>query len=651
MCGIVGVITRHSSFDVKLENAIKKLAHRGPDDRGMWSEPHINLAHTRLSILDLSPLGHQPMSYQNERYWITFNGEVYNYLELREELLSLGHQFVSKSDTEVLLAAYAEWGVSCLEKLRGMYGFGIWDRETKKLFIARDRTGEKPLYYWHDENGFYFASELKSLLTLLPETPKLDPVAIDLYVHYQYVPEPLTPLVGVVKLPAAHYLLLDLENWGNIEPQCYWNLEKIPPIEGDPVTLIRQELDRSIELTLRSDVPIAIALSGGLDSGAIAALAAPKYKDTLRAFSIGYPGRPEFDERDQAEQMAEYLGLPFESIELTVEDLVNFFPSLIAASDDPVADSAAYGHYSVMKLAASRGVKVMLTGIGGDELFWGYNRIVNATNLTEQKNQFWQSSPLNQKVWQTLGAFTDTPIAKKLNSPKVPGSIRTALKNLAEQHKYVYRDPQRAIFYDLWPGFANAMWYSDKLYTDATAAQIPAGNPYRLFEFDLASCEDIPVKITQLLFDTWLASNCLALGDRLSMICSVETRLPLLDYKLIETVIGLRKTQGDHNLGHKFWLKSVLKGIVPDEVLTRKKRGFTTPMDEWMKAIIIAYMDNLKNGYLVELKVLNRDFVVKLLEEAQKQSKHLFILYKLVLLETWYREVVVKKEEEVLVPA
>jgi len=147
MCGIVGGITRHYSCDVKLENAIKKLAHRGPDDRGMWSEPQINLGHTRLSILDLSPLGHQPMSYQNERYWITFNGEVYNYLELREELLNLGHQFVSKSDTEVLLAAYAQWGVSCLEKLRGMYAFGIWDRESKKLFVARDRTGEKPLYY------------------------------------------------------------------------------------------------------------------------------------------------------------------------------------------------------------------------------------------------------------------------------------------------------------------------------------------------------------------------------------------------------------------------------------------------------------------------------------------------------------------------
>lgn len=651
MCGIVGVLTRNSGVNVNLENAIKKIADRGPDDWGMWSEPHIRLAHTRLSILDLSPLGHQPMSYQNERYWITFNGEVYNYLELREELVNLGHQFVSKSDTEVLLAAYAQWGVSCLEKLRGMYAFGIWDRETKKLFIARDRTGEKPLYYWHDENAFYFASELKSLLTLLPETPKLDPVAIDLYVHYQYVPEPLTPLAGVLKLPAANYLLLDLENWGNVEPQNYWNLDKITPIEGDPIKLIRAELDRSIELTLRSDVPIGIALSGGLDSGAIAALAAPKYKDTLRAFTIGYPGRPDFDERHQAEQMAEYLGLPIESIELTVEDLVNFFPSLIAASDDPVADSAAYGHYAVMKLAASRGVKVMLTGIGGDELFWGYNRIVNATNLTQQKKKFWQSSPINQQVRQLLGSFTDTPLAKKLNSPKVPQAIRSVLKNLEEQHKYVYRDPNQAIFYDLWPGFANAEKYADKIYTKATAAQITERNPYRLFQFDLETCEDIPVKICQLLFDTWLASNCLALGDRLSMECSVETRLPLLDYKLIETVIGLRKTQPDHNLGHKFWLKSVLKGIVPDEVLTRQKRGFTTPMDEWMKAIIIAYMDNLKNGYLVELNILNRDYVVKLLDEAQKESKHLFVLYKLVLLETWYRQIVVRKEEEVLVTA
>ena len=288
MCGVIGFFTKDSLDDFSLDKFLYMLTHRGKDDWGTWHDRHVYLGHTRLSILDLSSSGHQPMSYQNERYWIVFNGEIYNYLEIRQELVDLGYIFASKTDTEVLLAAYTHWGTDCLAKLRGMFAFAIWDKQDRQLFLARDRIGEKPLYYWHDQDKFYFTSELKALVQMLPHKPQLDPIAVDLFLHYQYVPEPKTPLVGVFKLPAAHYLLIDYQNW-EIQPQQYWSLDQIPPISGDPVELIRQELDRVIELTLRSDVPIGVALSGGIDSGAIAVLAAPKYKDTLQCFSIGYP--------------------------------------------------------------------------------------------------------------------------------------------------------------------------------------------------------------------------------------------------------------------------------------------------------------------------------------------------------------------------
>lgn len=238
MCGILGFLNQYTEEN-NIDNFLRFISHRGSNDQGFWSDCHIQLGHTRLSILDLSPLGHQPMSYQNKRYWIVFNGEIYNYLEIRQELIDLGYIFNSKTDTEVLLAAYIQWDKNCLEKLRGMFAFAIWDKQDKKLFLARDRTGEKPLYYWHDQDKFYFASELKALVQMLPHKPQLDAIAVDLFLHYQYVPEPKTPLVGVFKLPAAHYLLIDYQTW-EIKPQQYWSLDQIPPISGDPVEYIEK---------------------------------------------------------------------------------------------------------------------------------------------------------------------------------------------------------------------------------------------------------------------------------------------------------------------------------------------------------------------------------------------------------------------------
>jgi asparagine synthase (glutamine-hydrolysing) len=643
MCGILGYLSKLPDRDIELLPAIKCLDHRGPDDSGIWKDNFIQLAHTRLSIIDLSPMGHQPMSYKKGRYWITFNGEIYNYLELRAELVSQGHEFITQTDTEVLLAAYAQWGLSCLDKLRGMFAFGIWDTHHKTLFLARDRVGEKPLYYSQDTEGFYFSSELKALLRLLPHLPELDPVAVDLYLHYQYTPEPRTPLSGVKKLAAGHYLLINYENW-QFNLQCYWNLNEIKPVEGNPVELIRQELDRVIELTLRSDVPVGIALSGGIDSGAIAALAAPKYKDKLQAFSIGYPGRPNYDERDQAKQLATQLGLSFKDLELRTENFVELFPDLVAAMDDPIADIAVYGHYAVMKMAADSGVKVMLSGVGGDELFWGYSWVTTAVELTEKKQNLLRQSSNARTNGVDLSYIANSLLYQRIISSSVlPAYFRSLLDQLVNNNSQISLDyPQQAIYYDRVPDFVRALQYCAEIYTKDFKAQIPARNPYSLFQLNLKDSSDIPIDICKMLFDTWLVSNCLSLGDRVSMASGVETRLPLLDHKLIELTIGCRRLQPDHQLGSKHWLKSALKGILPDEILNRQKRGFQPPVKEWMDAVLHKYMHWLEAGYLVETGVVDSVYLKRAICDFQGGKKHRFMLYKLLVLETWYRKIVLQ---------
>lgn len=633
MCGIAGILSRTLVKEAKLEISLKALAHRGPDNQGIWNDDYIHLGHTRLSILDLSPLGHQPMSYQDGRFVITFNGEIYNYIEIRAELAAKGYSFVSQTDTEVLLASYAHWGTQCLDKLRGMFAFAIWDRTAKKLFLARDRTGEKPLYYWFNDNEFYFTSELKALLKLLPQVPALDPIAIDLYLHYQYVPEPRTPLIGVYKLAAAHYLLITCEDW-QIVQERYWSFAHIQAIEGDPIKLIRQELNQVIDLTLRSDVPVGIALSGGLDSGGIAALAAPKYKNKLQALSIGYEGRPPCDERTQAAELAQWLGLEFRDIELRTTDLVDFFPELVRSIDDPIADIAAYGHFAVTQLAAHLGIKVILSGLGGDELFWGYAWVLDALLLAEKKLNFYSNLGNFQDDFLRLEWLTQFPsYIRFANSPKIPSFLRKTLQQGLEMSNAAPWYPQQMPFYNVRLDFRHAWYHRQHLYTKEFLEQLPARNPYQPFVVP-NEWTDIPNQICQLVFDTWLVSNCLSLGDRTSMASGVEVRIPLLDYKLIELVMGLRKAQPDYKYGQKYWLRSVLQDVLPEKVIQREKRGFEPPYGEWIKALLEKYGQFVVEGYLVQLGFFKSEYIEKLFKNYRENYT---IVYKLIFLEMWYQ--------------
>lgn len=636
MCGIIGRYRRCGGSTPLQKIDIARIRHRGPDSQGHFLDDFIALGHTRLSILDLTSQGQQPMASRDSRYILIFNGEIYNFLELRRELENLGHNFRSRTDTEVVLAAYQQWGVECLARFRGMFAFALWDCVKHSLFLARDRFGEKPLVYRRDRETFCFSSEMKALVPLLPQVPPLSPTAVDMYLHYQYVPEPLTPLEGVFKLPPAHYLVITPDDW-DAAPKPYWRIEDAPVVTGDPIPLIQAELKKAIALTLRSDVPVGVALSGGIDSGGIAAIAAPGYHETMKCFSVGYPGRPPYDERDQAESLARHLGLEYHDVELRTDELVAFFPQLVAHMNDPIADIAAYGHYAVARAAADEGIKVLLTGIGGDEVFWGYawTRDLIRTN---RKKLGLASSP-SRRLAGRVGKYCNSSLMFRLtNSRKVPGIIRKLAGQLTEAAAMGSIPDDEAVFMSIVPDFNQAIALAPELYAKSFAVQIPPRNAFSPLKLPLDGTEDAILIVRKLLFDTWLVSNCLDLGDGVSMGSSVETRIPFLDYRLIELIVGLEKGNPCYQPGYKTWLKKALQGILPDDVMARPKQGFQPPVFEWLQNLVGTYGDLLYGGYLMRCGMFDDQSVSKMIEG---ELGSIFFVYKVVLLELWYRNVVV----------
>lgn len=641
MCGIFGFVHREPARRTPIsEQALSRLAHRGPDGSGVFVDSYIQFGHTRLSIIDLSDAGHQPMLSHAGRYVVTYNGEIYNYVELRRELEALGQSFVSQSDTEVLLAAYHQWGSSCVERFRGMFAFVVWDTEKKTAFLARDRCGEKPLFYWYSGEMLIFASELKGLLPLLPTRPDLDVEAINQYLHYQYVPEPDTLLQGVHKLPAGHTLAISLESW-TATPRSYWCVEATndsPVHSTDPNERSSEILDAltdAVRMTLRSDVPVGIALSGGVDSGAIAVLAQKNYPEPMHAFCVGYPGRPHYDERAQARSLAESLGMIVHEVELPVTSFVDFFPELVGIMDEPIADPAAFGHYAVPRAAAEQGVKVLLSGIGGDEIFWGYPYTAQAVEL----NQLLGKRAAIAQLAKWLGSESaQLFLTKVMHYPHAHPTLKrwaSILKKAADP-----RNPDgQLIYYMMHPDFAEPFDMKESVY-GAAMKNITAASLFKHTDIGLRNNQQVPSAIIRLLFETWLTSNCLALGDRVSMAVGVETRMPFLDVRLIERIMSMRAQYPDHMLGSKVWLRAALKGVLPDEVLARPKAGFQPPLHDWLSGVVSKYGDSLRDGQLVKTRVLASNKIDYLLNTLCKKSwSGLFFTYKLVLLEQWYQKV------------
>lgn len=591
------------------------MVHRGPDGQGEYRDEQVAMGMRRLSIIDLQG-GWQPLYNEDKSLALIMNGEIYNYVELTDELKQRGHVFATHSDGEVILHLYEEEQEGCLRHLRGMFAFALVDINKGTVFIARDRMGEKPLYLHQAGDSLYFASEMKSLLAAGDIPFELDPAAINDYFHYQYVPEPKTPLKSVRKLPRAHYLKIALADW-KVEQHKYWDMEDVAPVEGDPVELVRNELDKVCELLIRADVPVGVALSGGLDSSAIAALAAKKYPGTMHAFSVGYPGRPVNDERDNAKALADLLQMPFHEIELETADLVKNFERMNFHRDDPIADISGFGYYSVNKTAREHGIPVLLQGQGGDEVFWGYQWVKDAAVATDNRPAVRERGTFKQFIKTSLKELFGT---RPPTEPVVKG--------------------YRPVFHELAPDFRMALSDIRNYYTDGFMQALGAASAYDLFTFD-QPWKQSDILITRLICDTYLLENGIAQGDRLSMANSVELRLPFVDYKLVELVIGLRKTHAadpDYLRFPKPWLRGAMQGILPDFIIDRPKQGFAPPVIEWHNELFKAYGSYLDGGYLVQSGVLTEEAGAVLATGVFPRGAIAPISFKALVLEIWCRE-------------
>jgi len=640
MCGIAGMVAREPIDDEDYRTVLRMqqaLAHRGPDGAGVHRARHAVIAMRRLSIIDLET-GWQPLYDETGRIALVANGEIYNYRELRSQLELQGHRFRTGSDCETIVHAYASAGERALSSLRGMFAFALWDEPRRRLWLARDRMGEKPLYLFRTDDYLMFASELKALLASGRIPRKLDRAALERYFFLGYVPEPGTPVAGVTKLPPGHEMTVEVGPW-RVSERRYWSLPAAPETHGNPADVLARELDEVASLTIRSEVPVGVALSGGLDSTLIACMASHHYESKLHAFTVGYDIDSLSDETEDARQLAVHLVMPFHSIRVSAREITDEFPVLVRAADDPIADIASYGYFRLMKAARAAGVPVMLTGQGGDELFWGYPWVRRAARATRQV------------LAVASGAMPSPSLAAALR-PQPPASLdakgllRWASDGFGIQQRLRLRAAVRArvanpalpLFYELAshheePRFvrrANSIFGTMLAGVRASPAASMA-EPARGLPPDLA--------LTDLICSTYLLENGLAQCDRLSMWWSVECRVPLVDYRFAEQVIGLRRHHSDLDLPPKTWLRQAAARFVPEFALRRPKRGFTPPVRHWLGKLFAQYGCSLRKGRLVAEGVLSEEAGREFADFRPTRAPLSPWPYTALVLEQWIREV------------
>lgn len=603
MCGIVGLIGR-SPLEFKERCNVQLLCdaqiHRGPDGDGSFSAPQFMMAMRRLSIIDLGG-GWQPLYSEDKSIALVANGEVYNFIELRAELEARGHQFSTHSDCECIIHLYEEMGDEVVHKLRGMYSFALYDTQAQRVLLVRDRMGEKPLYLAEAEGRIYFSSELRAMIRAGVVPFEIDPVAAYEYFHYQYVPEPRCAVKGVRKLPPGHLLSVDLRSF-EVKERCYWKMEDAPPIDGEPAKVIRRELETINELIVRSDVPVGIALSGGVDSSALAAMAQRRFPGLLTGITIGYEGAPRQDERAAAKQFADFIKLPLHRIELRDADVVDGFPEMVLDRDDPISDISGSGYLAVMRAARDKGLRVMLMGHGGDELFWGY---------------WW----VREALWRShlkAGLHTNpqtTTLRDYLHVSRPPRSIPMGLRwlrnggGLLSGRRNHQRDlmssPDRIVHYEHSFEFDRASRLLPRIATRRFLEQMSSTDLFARYAEPLP-WQHLNVEIAKHICNTYLLENGLAQGDRLSMAASVELRTPLVDYRLVETVVGLMKANPTVRPQPKKWFVDAVRDVVPDFVMNRPKTGFNAPWRRWVPAMLDRYGHMVEDGELVRAGILRR---------------------------------------------
>ncbi len=622
MCGICGVTwtDAHRPVDpVVFDRMTDVLSHRGPDDRGVWRDRGVALGFRRLSIIDLAG-GGQPMSNEDGLIWIVFNGEIYNFQSLRHRLEGLKHTFRTTSDTETIVHLYEEEGPECVKRLRGMFAFAIWDGRERRLVIARDRLGVKPLVYRLEPGRLAFASELKSLLQM-PDMPReLDPTALDHYLALQYVPHPRTIFRGIAKLPPAHYGV-----WrdGEFTTHRYWELDfnrEEPKSEQEYREQLRATLTEATRLRMIADVPLGAFLSGGVDSTITVGLMQQAADRPVKTFSIGFPVA-DFDETPYARLAAEHL--KSDHHEFRVEpNCVEILPRLIWHYDEPFADSSAIPTYYVSQMTREH-VTVALTGDAGDELFAGYPRY-RAVKLAEYFD----------RLPAALRAVIASPLWQKLPASVRQKSKRRQLKKLLA---HLRDTPERR--YLRWITIFDEVARAD-LYDDGLVAKLDVDPAeFLLGSYARSRKRDIVSRTSFVDIETYLPCDLLTKVDIASMANSLECRSPFLDHHVVELAVRMPVGLKMPRLTGKQILKQAFADLLPREIVRRPKMGFGVPLDSWFRGELAAYLSDV----LLDPRTLGRGYfrpeVVRRLvdDHVAGQWDHSYRLWSLLVLELWHR--------------
>jgi asparagine synthase (glutamine-hydrolysing) len=632
MCGIVGIYARDGAA-INVEEVVgmrDAMVHRGPDDAGHWTRPaapDVVLAHRRLSIVDLSEAGRQPMSNEDGSVVVTFGGEIYNHLQLRETLERGGHRFRSRCDTEVLVHLYEEHGPAMVDHLVGMFSFAIWDEAREELLLARDRLGIKPLYWLDDGRRFAFASEIKALIPLLGRR-EIDPTALMQYLTFVAVPAPRTLFAGVSKLAPASTMVVGRDGVRSLER--YWDpIANRVDFDGAPADWeaeLRFRLERSVARRMMSDVPVGVFLSGGVDSSTNVALMSRVTDEPLRTFSIGFQGANDLNEFTWARMVAERFGADHHEIEIDADDLWDFLPDLVHHQDEPIADPVCVPLHFVAKLAKESGVTVVHVGEGSDELFAGYPTYVRAHRIAVGE-------------WRRLRALPH-PVRRVVAAA---GSALLATQPRYEIHREALR---RAAETDgrLWWGGAVAFYEqglgtitTGRLARDAgerprdvvAAIAADADRAGARDELDRLIYQDLRLRLPELL---------LMRVDKLTMANSVEARVPFLDHELVELAMAIPpedKIRGDEG---KHVLKRAVSDLLPEEVVWRPKQGFATPVERWFRGELASQLERrLERSALIELGYLDRAAIRQILAiHREGRADRSFQLWNILNLSTWF---------------
>jgi asparagine synthase (glutamine-hydrolysing) len=619
MCGICGVYNGHSQEAVSpqlIAQMTGLIAHRGPDDSGSYITGPLGLGFARLSIIDLAG-GHQPMCNENGEIWIVFNGEIWNYQLLRQELQAKGHQFRSNSDTETVVHAYEEYGVDCIARLHGMFGLAIWDGPRKRLLLARDRVGKKPLYYTRVDGALLFASEIKSLLCH-PRVKRIaDTQALADFLSVRYVPAPATLFANIFKVKPGHWLLYED---GNVREACYWDYT-FRKLEAEPLPIeayvqgIKQHVQRAVEERMMADVPVGALLSGGVDSSIITGVMSQLTSQQVKTFAVGFD-HPAYSELPYARLVADHFGTDHHELMINSADMTNYWPLLTWHRDEPVSEPSDIGVYLIAKLARQH-VKVVLSGEGGDELFAGYPKYV-----VDWLASYYHIVPT------TVRERAIQPLIERL--PYSMRKIKTAARTISTPA------PQRWMN---WFGIFNGRLKEDLLAAETQAIiDMDASRQFRYWLERNPQRDDLS---SMLYLDTkiWLPDNLLMKSDKMTMAASLETRIPLLDYQLMEYAASIPSHLKIKGLKAKYLLKRAFADVLPAPILARKKMGFNVPTGLWFREGQRSLITQLLlSERLRDRGYFNADCIARMVRDhLEGHTNYQAQLFTLASLELWFR--------------